>query len=155
MLRNKTLPVILACAGIIMAGSLTIAAGAPQGRGQDRGESEGHKQHHHMNGHNALGEKIHQNGKHALGKLGNRTVTAEVKNNKVVNMAADDLMAKRVKSKQKMASASVGTGLQQVQYVQTDYYGYCFDDGLDVTCYWYPADDVDTSGYWDDYIPPY
>ena len=39
--------------------------------------------------------------------------------------------------------------------LQTDYYGYCFDDGLDVTCYWYPADDVDTSGYWEDYIPPY
>src|SRR5258708_16549713 len=120
MLRNKTLPVILACAGIIMAGSLTIAAGAPQGRGQDRGESEGHKQHHHMNGHNALGEKIHQNGKHAFGKLGNRTVTARVKKHKDVNMAADDLMAKRVKSKQKMASTRDAYGLQPVHFERTN-----------------------------------
>ncbi len=156
MANMRTL-LMLACASIIAAGSITIAAGAPQGKGQDRehGQSEAQKQHHHKNGHDLLGEKIHQNGKHALGKFGNRNVTAEVVNSKVVNMAADDLTPKKVKTMMKMASATGPAALQLVQYVETYYYGYCFDDGFTVDCYWYLATDVDTGGYWEPYVPPY
>jgi hypothetical protein len=154
MANHRMLPIMLACASIIAAGSINIATGAPQGKGQDRGgpgKNQAQKQHHHKNGHNVLGEKIKMNGKHAVDKLGNRTVTAEVMNNKVVNMAADDLMPMKVKTKMKMADA--GSGLIFVQYNDVYYYGYCFDDGFNVDCYWYPAEDVDTSGYWEDYVP--
>ena len=38
--------------------------------------------------------------------------------------------------------AAWGGSFQLAQF--TDYYyGYCFDDGIDFTCYWYPAEDVD------------
>ncbi len=48
-------------------------------------------------------------------------------------------------------------GLQLAQYSDTEYYyGYCFDDGFEFTCYWYPAEDVYYSEYsWDDYDPYY
>jgi hypothetical protein len=111
--------------------------------------------HDHKSGHNLLGAKLHQNGKHMVDKFANRDVTAEVMNNKVVNMQAGDLMPMKVKSRMKMADASGPAGLQLVQFVETYYYGYCFDDGFNVDCYWYPAEDVDTSGYWEDYVPPY
>jgi hypothetical protein len=49
--------------------------------------------------------------------------------------------------------ASWGGQLQLAQY-DTYYYGYCFDDGYDYDCYWYPAEDVDYQDYtWDDYDP--
>src|SRR5947209_8036586 len=64
------------------------------------------KNQHHHDGHAALGTKLHQKGKHEVGKIGNNTVTAEVENDKVVNMAAGSLPVKKVKSKKKMASLS-------------------------------------------------
>jgi hypothetical protein len=159
MANFRTLPVMLACASIIAAGSISIAAGAPQGKGQDRGgpagKSQAQKMHHHKSGHDLLGQKIHQNGKHAVDKFKNRDVTAEVQNNKVVNMAAGELTPMKVKSKMKMADATLPAGIQLVQLSDTYYYGYCFDDGIDVQCYWYAAEEVDTSGVWEDYVPPY
>ena len=43
--------------------------------------------------------------------------------------------------------------IQLAQVVETYYYGYCFDAGLDVYCYWYPAADVILTGTWVDYVP--
>jgi len=157
MANYRTLPVMLACAGIIAAGSISIATGAPQGKGQDRGgpgKNQAQKQHNHKNGHNLLGEKIKQNGKHQIDKFGNRNVAAEVMNSKVVNMTADDLMAKKVRTKMKMADAAPA-GFQLVQFTDVYYYGYCFDDGFTEQCYWYAAEEVETGGYWEEYIPPY
>jgi hypothetical protein len=128
--------------------------------GEAGGQQKGHKQTH-VNAHNLLGEKIHQDGKHDIGKFSGRTVSAEVKNGKVVNMSAGDLKVTKVKSKQKMASAESGflraaylPGVQLAQYQETTTYydyGYCVDDGYETTCYWYPPSDVDTTGYWTDY----
>src|SRR2546428_539505 len=63
---------------------------------------------HHNNGHNLLGAKLNQNGKHEIGKAGNATVTAEVSNKKVVNMSAGSLPVRKVKSKKKMADLALG-----------------------------------------------
>jgi hypothetical protein len=117
------------------------------------------KNQHHHDGHAALGAKIHQNGKHEVGKIGNNTVTAEVSNNKVVNMAAGSLPAKKVKSKKKMASLTPGvvqvatTGGMQVAQADVYYYGYCFDTPDATECYWYPAEDVIITDGWVEYVP--
>ena len=163
----RLLTILLASAGLVISG----AVAAPQGKGpsQDRGQEKGQQQaakhkHVHMNGHNLLGAKLKQNGHHEVGKLGNRTLTADVENGKVKNMAAGDLPAKRVKTTMKMAFEggvipvpAGGAGLQFAQYgFDTYYYGYCFDDGFNFTCYWYAAVDVDYVDYtWDDYYPYY
>jgi len=118
--------------------------------------------HHHKSGHALLGERLHHDGHHELEKLKGRSVSVEVRHGKVVGMAAEDLKVKRVKSSHKMASLDGGLlraaydgPLQLAQY-DTSYYGYCFDDGVDYTCYWYPADDIDdTSGVWEPYDPTY
>src|SRR6476660_1479251 len=56
------------------------------------------KNAHHNNGHNLLGEKVHKNGKHELGKIGKDSVVAEVSNDKVVGMSAGNLPVQKVKS---------------------------------------------------------
>ena len=33
------------------------------------------------------------------------------------------------------------------------YYAYCFDDGIDEYCYWYPAADVIVTDTWVEYTP--
>ncbi len=117
------------------------------------------RKHNHINAHALLGEKLHHDGKHSVGNVANRTVVAEVKNNKVVNMMAGDLHVAKVKSKRKMAGLEMGfinvafrDGDRLAQYdAGTDYYGYCVDDGTETTCYWYDASEVDTSGTWEDY----
>jgi hypothetical protein len=125
-------------------------SGSPE-RGGGKGQQEKKKVKKNASGKALLGEKIKQNGKHAVAKLGKRTVTAEVQNGKVRTMAADDLAPKRVKSKQKMASLGGVTLASEgaFHFVQYDgwYYGYCFDDGYDLECYWYPEEEV----YWEDY----
>jgi hypothetical protein len=172
MANAKVLTALLAGASLLIAGELAAAPqgkGPPGERGQQQQGEKGQKQaakhnHKHMNGHNLLGAKLKQNGKHEVGKLKDRTVTADVENGKVKNMAAGDLPMKRVKSNMKMASLedgvirvpSGGTGLQLAQYSTVVYYGFCFDDGYDFDCYWYPAEDVDYVDYtWDDYYPYY
>ena len=170
--------------GLIGCASLLIATGvaAEQGKGakgadqpKDQKQSEQAKgggdkkakhQHKNHSGKAALGEKLKQDGKHAVGKFKDKTVTAEVKAGKVVNMAAGDMQAKRVRTKTKMAAWedqggiiraawTPAAGLQLAQYEEY-YYGYCFDDGYDFECYWYPASEVDYQDYtWDDYDPYY
>lgn len=123
-------------------------------------EKKAHK-HKHNSGHAALGAKLKVNGKHAVGKIANKTVSAEVRNGKVVNMDAEGLAAKRVKTKQKMAALEGGVVVADsgaFHFVQDSgyYYGYCFDDGYGgYECYWYPEEDVDTGGEWDEYDPYY
>jgi hypothetical protein len=95
---------------------------------------------HHNNGHELLGAKVHQNGKHQVGKIGNDSVVAEVSNNKVVGMSAGNLPVQRLKSNKKMAESSSDTirvaANGPIQLAQADvYYGYCFDTGVDVYCY--------------------
>ncbi len=154
---------VIAGASLLIAADFAMAAEGGQGKaaGAHGAAAKAHK-HVHKNGHNLLGAKLKVDGKHAVGKVSNRDVTAEVKGGKVVNMAAGDLAVKRVKSSTKMASMQAAltpvawTGALQLAQSSNDYYGYCFDDGLDYTCYWYPASDVDYQDYtWDPYDPNY
>lgn len=112
------------------------------------------KNAHHNNGHNLLGAKINQNGRHEVAKINNTSVVAEVDNKKVVNMGAGTLPVRKVKSNKKMAERAAG-GIQlaangDIRLAQlTDvYYGYCFDTGVDEYCYWYPASDVVVTDTW-------
>lgn len=115
--------------------------------------------HKHVNGHNALGPKLKQNGKHEVGKAGKETVSAEVNGGKVVNMTAGSLPVTKVKSKNKMAGLeSSGIKLAangDVRLAQVDvyYYAYGFDTGTEVIYYWYPATDVIVTDTWIEYIP--
>jgi hypothetical protein len=109
---------------------------------------------HQNNGHNLLGEKLHKNGKHEVGKIGANPVVAEVSNDKVVGMTAGALPAQKVKSSKKMAGADATqvAANAPVRLAQmADYYGYCFDTGIDVYCYWYPATDVIVTDPWAPY----
>jgi hypothetical protein len=112
------------------------------------------KNAHHNNGHNLLGEKIHKNGKHEISKIGSNSVVAEVSNDKVVGMSAGNLPVQKVKSSKKMAGAdttkvAANGPIKLAQVI--DYYGYCFDTGVDVYCYWYPATDVVVTDPWAPY----
>ena len=115
--------------------------------------------HKHVNGHNALGPKLKQNGKHEVGKAGKETVSAEVNGGKVVNMTAGSLPVTKVKSKKKMAGLeSSGIKLAangDVRLAQVDvyYYAYGFDTGTEVVYYWYPAEDVIVTDTWVEYVP--
>ena len=113
---------------------------------------------HHLNGHNLLGEKLKQNGKHQVGKIGKETVLAEVSNGKVTGMSAGGLVATKVKTNKKMASSTsanfrlVGYGDLKLAQISDVYYGYCFDDGVDIYYYWYPASDVVVTDVWVEYV---
>jgi hypothetical protein len=114
------------------------------------------KNAHHGNGHNLLGEKIHKNGKHEVGKIGANSVIAEVSNDKVVGMSAGSLPVQKVKSNKKMAASgdtiNVATsGTIQLAQLDAYSYGYCFDTGIDLYCYWYPSTDVVVTDPWAPY----
>ena len=142
MLNRRALLSLVASVGLLVAGGVALA-----------------KNQHHNNGHNLLGAKLNQNGKHEVGKAGNATVTAEVSNKKVVNMSAGSLPVRRVKSKKRMAELgnirlAANGEIQLAQAVEVVYYyGYCFDAGLDEYCYWYPAADVIVTDTWVEYTP--
>jgi hypothetical protein len=138
MINRRILLSLTVFASILVAAGLAIA-----------------KNEHHNNGHNLLGAKISQNGKHEIGKIGNDSVIAEVNNKKVVNMSAGSLQVRKVKSNKKMAAEGVLGGINialngdiRLAQVTDVYYGYCFDTGLDVYCYWYPATDVVVTDTW-------
>jgi hypothetical protein len=174
---NKILVGLLGCASLTIA---TVAAGepgkGPKGEGQPKqqqqhdGKGSGSAgrakhQHHAKNGRALLGAKLKQDGKHAVGRFKNREVVAEVKGGKVHAMKAGDLEAKRVRTKTKMVLENGrfinplwdgGSLLRLAQYGGGEdyYYGYCFDDGYEYECYWYPAEDVDYQDYsWEEYDP--
>jgi TRAP-type mannitol/chloroaromatic compound transport system substrate-binding protein len=141
MLSRRALLSLVASIAVLVAAGVALA-----------------KNQHHNNGHGLLGAKLNQNGKHEIGKAGNATVTAEVSNKKVVNMSAGSLPVQKVKSKKKMAKIgniqlAANGEVQLAQVIETYYYGYCFDTGVDVYCYWYPAADVIVTDTWVEYIP--
>lgn len=142
MFNRRVLLSALAVVGLLAGGELAFA-----------------KTHHHHDGHALIGAKLHQNGKHALGKIGNNTVTAEVNNNKVTNMSAGNLPVKKMRSKQKLASLRpdmiqvAATGEFRLAQADAYYYGYCFDTPDALECYWYPASDVIVTDGWVDYVP--
>ena len=117
--------------------------------------------HKHMNGHNALGPKLKQDGKHEVGKAGKEAVIAEVNNGKVVGMSAGSLPVKKVKTKKKMAGlvqenikVAANGDIQLAQStIDVYYYGYGFDTGSEEYYYWYPAEDVIVTEVWVEYIP--
>ena len=115
------------------------------------------KNAHHKNGHNLLGAKIHKNGKHGIGKIGANAVVADVSNDKVIGMSAGNLPVKRFKSTKKMADLNedklqvAANGELRLAQADTFYYAYCFDTGMDLECYWYPATDVVVTDPWSPY----
>jgi hypothetical protein len=122
------------------------------------------KKHHHKNDHNLIKAKLKQNGRHQIDTAGQAAVSAEVNNGKITNMAAahpqkGDLPARKVKTRQKLAEmepsrirvAAGGEGAQFAQIVDY-YYGWCFDDGIDLYCYWYPADVVIVDTTWVEFV---
>lgn len=116
------------------------------------------KNSHHNNGHDLLGAKLNQDGKHEVGKIANNSVTAEVKGKKVLGMAAGSLPVRKVKSNKKMAEQQLGNikvaANGELRIAQADvYYGYCFDSGIDEYCYWYPPTDVVVTDTWIVYSP--
>ncbi len=143
MLNRRGLLTAIAGIGILGVGGVAHAKGP----------------HKHINGHNALGAKLKQNGKHEVGKAGKETVSAEVNNGKVVNMSAGSLPVKKVKSKKKMAgleSSNVKLAANgDIHLAQLDvyYYAYGFDTGLEEVYYWYPAEYVIVTDAWVEYVP--
>jgi len=139
MLNRRTIVALVAGASLLATTGFAVA-----------------KNVHHNNGHNLLGAKLHQNGKHQIGKIGNNPVVAEVSNDKVIGMSAGSLQVKRVKSNKRMAGASdtvqvSANGPIQLAQTADAYYAYCFDTGIDVECYWYPATDVVVTDPWAPY----
>ena len=137
MFNRRIMLSLTVFAGLIVASGLAVAKNA-----------------HHHNGHDFLGSKINQNGKHEIHKIGNNSVVAKVNNKKVVNMSAGSLPVRKVKSNKKMAEVELGGvkiaangNIQLAQMVEV-YYAYCFDTGLDEYCYWYPASDVIVTDTW-------
>jgi len=137
MINRRVLVTLTVFTSVLVGGGLAVA-----------------KNEHHNNGHNLLGSKINQNGKHEIAKIGNNSVTAEVNNKKIVNMSVGSLPVRKVKSNKKMAEHRLAdtriaaNGDIQLAQVTDVYYGYCFDTGLDVICYWYPASDVVLTDTW-------
>jgi len=143
MFTRRTLLSLLVVAGFFTGAEIAVA-----------------KPHHHHDAHALLGAKLKENGKHEIHKIRNNPVTAEVSNNKVVNMTAGNLPVRKVRSKNKMASLQpeiirvAASG--EFKLAQADayaYYGYCFDTGDALECYWYPAVDVVITDGWVEYIP--
>src|SRR5262245_35718546 len=156
MLSRRIVLDLLACSALV------TAAGAEPAKKKQ----ESAKKHQHKNGHSLLGAKLKQNGRHQIDKAGQATVSAEVNNGKVTAMAANhphkgNLSARKVKSRQKMAEMEpqrvrLAANVADTQLAQTvvyTSYGWCFDDGLDVYCYWYPADVVIVDASWVEFIP--
>jgi hypothetical protein len=137
MLNRRVLTGLVFSTSILTAGGIALA-----------------KNEHHNNGHNLLGDKLNQNGKHEISRIGNNAVTAEVSNKKVVGMSAANLPVRKVKSNKKMAGVGfdhlqiAANGEIQLAQAADVYYGYCFDTGLDEYCYWYPASDVVVTDTW-------
>jgi len=121
------------------------------------------KQKHHNNGKGLLGQKIKQNGHHALGKAGKIDVACDVSGGKVVGLTAKhptkgNLNVGKVKSMQKFAALGPEEmpglpGQATVQLAQAVttvwYYAYWFtDDNGDDWYYWFPVDYIIDDGSW-------
>lgn len=129
------------------------------------GGQRGGKKHHA--GQKLLGNKIHQNGKHELHKVGEHTVSANVSKGKITGVTVGHrtkgaVPVRKYKTDKQMAQANyrymaAGTGmvadatLAQLQYV-TVWVGYAFyDEYGDEYIYRFPVDaiyDGDTGAVW-------
>jgi len=128
--------------------------------------AKGKRQHH--GGKELIGEKIKQNGKHVIHKVGRYTVSANVLDGKitgvdVVHRSKGPVPVKKYKSDKKMTQltsrhyvmADNGTvtdaTVAQLQYA-TLWIGYAFyDEYGDEYIYWFPVDiiyDADTGAVW-------
>jgi hypothetical protein len=146
MLSRRTILNFFAFGAFVTAGATAVA-----------------KNPHHKNGESLLGGKLKQNGRHQIDKAGQATISAEVSNGKVTAMSAShpqkgNLPTRKVKSRQKLAEIEPGyihtaASAEDVQLAQAIvyYYAWCFDDGLDEYCYWYPADVVIVDNSWVEY----
>src|SRR5262249_648263 len=147
---------------LLVSSAFVTAAGAEPAKKKQ----ESAKKHQHKNGHSLLGAKLKQNGRQQIDQAGQATVSAEVNNGKVTAMSANhpqkgNLPARKVKSRQNMAGMEaqhvrVAANVENTQLAQTvvyTSYGWCFDDGLDVYCYWYPADVVIVDSSWVEFVP--
>ena len=108
-------------------------------------------------GHELLGKKIHQNGKHELHKVGAHTVSAHVSKGKITGVTVEHrtkgaVPVKKYKTDKKVVQtnspyfvmADTGTmtdaTLAQLQFV-TVWVGYAFyDEYGDEYIYWFPVD---------------
>src|SRR5512143_501308 len=112
---TRTWAGLIGCASLALAaGALAVGSGQAAPKEQHGGDQKGggppgggkaKHQHHQKNGHQLLGAKLKQDGKHAVGKFGSRDVIADVRGGKVAGMSAGDLQGKPVRSKTKMAVA--------------------------------------------------
>jgi len=151
--RRTALDLLISCAVV------TVADAAPA---QKKDAAPGQKKHNHNNGHNLLGAKLRQNGRHEVHKTGQMTVSADVNNGKVTGMAANhaqkgNLPARKVKSTRKLAELEpqrvrVAANDDTIKLAQVYYYAWCFDDGLEEHCYWYSADVVIVDSSWVEYV---
>src|SRR5262249_60526876 len=94
--RRTVLDLLVSCAFV-------TAAGAEPAKKQEPA-----KKHQHKNGHNLLGAKLKQNGRHEIDKAGQAAVSAEVNNGKITAMSANhpqkgSLPARKGKTRQKKA----------------------------------------------------
>jgi len=145
--------------------SLLASASAVAGSGVAHAQKETkekkekkEKKKNHKDGRAILGDKLKQNGKHKIEKAGRIDVSADVNNGKVVGLTATDpgkgnLPVRKVKSKKKLAEATPGVILAQMQLAQYSdyYYGYWFDDGVDDWYYWFTVDVVIVDDTWVEY----
>ena len=113
------------------------------------------KEKHHLNGKDLLGERIKKNGKHKIHTTGKKVdVFADVSSGKVIAVTAAGMQVKKVRSRQKLAEASPGIMLANMQLAQADvyYYGYWVYDDVTDYYYWFPADYVIVDSSWIDYV---
>ena len=134
MMNRRTVLAAAACSGALAASGMALAA--PKGK-------------RHENGQALLGAKIKQNGKHKIHTAGKSEVFADVKDGKVVGLAAAGAQVKKVKSRKKFAD---NTGFVRVadRTAQVDvwYYGYWVDEPTVDYYYWFPVDVIIIDSTW-------
>jgi hypothetical protein len=156
MLNRRIVLGLLASASSLVAGGALAQKGQGQ-KGQDQ-KGPGKKPKKHQSGHQLLGAKIKQNGKHKIGKAGKADVEVEVKGGKVAALTAGSFPVKKVKSKEKLADAAPSLILAsatsdsiRLAQVFDWYYGYWVDADDADYYYWFTPDEVYVDSSWVEY----
>ncbi len=163
----RWIAVFIAALGLAASGELAYAQG--KGKDKERSEQKGgaqkEKKAHHQDGKSLLGDKIKQDGNHALHQHGKFAASVDVSKGKVAGVKVKhsekgDVKVTKYKTNKKMAEAP-GIGIQQVslqlaqQYLGETWIGYSYiDDYGEEVIYWFPYDmvlDPDTGAI--EYIP--
>jgi hypothetical protein len=175
MIRTlRWITILVAAAGLAAVGDPAYAQG--KGKDKERSEQKGGEQkgaaqkekkaHHHHNGKSLLGDKIKQDGRHALHQHGKFAASVDVSKGKIAGVKVKhaekgDVKVTKYKTNKKMAEAP-GSGIQPVslilaqqQYLGETWIGYSYiDDYGDEVIYWFLYDmvlDGDTGAI--EYIP--